>query len=217
MLFGMLTLTLFVLLSAPPVSPEALDWNREESAKNLPREISRLDELISSQKKLLAFAKKGVINKQASGITTSSSGPWQFPSAETKRTHIAEMEKSLESLDKKHKALKAGTERLAVLIDPRKIRTGQCGQINQAIALQVIDAKTLLANLIWAGTVDEPHSPHAEVLVLIETDSTKGIADGEECKLTGVFEVTGTRTYQSKSGPRSVWVLSQRELLKPRK
>jgi hypothetical protein len=104
---------------------------------------------------------------------------------------------------------------MPVFLDPRKLQTGQAGCINQAIAFQVINNKSLLANLLWAGSIDEPSRQHGEVLVLIEADSMQGITDGEECKLSGmIFEVTGTQTYQSRSGPRSVWLLSQRELPK---
>lgn len=212
MLFGRegnamaIALLLLLIAQAEPAQSSA-EWYKARVEEERPKQITRLSEWLAENKRKLAFAKQGRIVRGRPSVLNAGSR-FEFPTPESKRETIARMEETIEKTANRIAGLRDRTEDPAIAIDPRNLKIGHVGVLNQPTIMQVVSGRDALVKIFWAD-------PIADETVWLELESTQGLADGKEHDFKGLFEVTGTKVYQSRSGPRSVFVLRPFEMPKP--
>jgi hypothetical protein len=197
------------------------------------KNIDRLKEEEKKQDAHLQRLKKGVINRNAKGVTIPANEKQAvtFPNKEAKDKAVDAAEKQLtktkDEIDKFSDAIKGykdGTKFYYGVLDyPPKI--GDFGKLYPGDTIvnvrQVIDKNTMLVRVYYSvpgfkvlggGPPVKKRVVNTletkEIMLMVKGVSTKGATDGAGFDLPQVFEVTDTETYKTAvGGSNTVFVI----------
>ena len=208
-------LTLLTLLVASQIEVEERFIAIVESARTA--EVAALKSEAEQKRSKLTLAKRGTVNRALRETAWKENRPPMFHTVEAKRAAIEQLTKEIADAESRAKLLDTKAVDPRMPLDLEKLAAGDMGEINAlGFVLQVIGAKDLLVRFEWS---DGPATilprggviaaPTKDTLMWLELPTNKGIVDSEQRPFGGLFEVVGTKKYQSSAGVKTVWHLRQ--------
>ncbi len=219
----------FILLAFSAAS-NAFSADRDQAVKEYAersrwarmREITGTRRAIQSKTEYLKFVKRGRINRNSSHVS-SSGNAITYPDAKVKKTYVQNAEEDIKRLKHNLQEITPLESLFFAQMPRRKPRAGDAASLdgNHATVFQGISGTGSLINLSHEtykiGV--QPQSKmryryigRENVLILLRSPITQGVADGATVDFSGIYWFSGTHQYETATGTNSVLVMEELDI-----
>jgi hypothetical protein len=193
----------------PPMNGEDVGLTNEQRAF--------FERCMATAKLFVPQAERNVRSQKQAVAKTKAAriGRGGYPTKDAKQEAVENAEDSLKVMETSLRQLKSG-EQLVTPVFLGRPKENEIGRLNTDMTsvqvVSVVDERTCLVELRWYGLATNPHYVWPKEVVMLTGINTEGFVDGSTLRMSLPVKLTGTRSYQSLGGTRTVLEMEATDL-----